>query len=677
MDRHTLAFVCSLVLLLGMSSAVAQGVEKPSVFDLPRIRASQAATRRAVTALLSKGEYAKAEQLLKQAVQRLPHDPFVHYNLACALSRQGKTEAALASLSEAITRGFRNAGHIEADDDLKSLRDQDQFKELLKKAAEPAEANPSPWKYKVTPGEIADGQVVVTESNTAFVPQAGLFHAIFKLNRELTKDKPIVQGMGEVGKLLSKWYAEKTAAGHHGDLYDNHDKDHSNMNYKAFPQLTRIEYSEAAKKRGYHNGLQRFFLFNGVTIGNSSTALTSGPYWRSQGRFVLSRPNGARLLYMQYIRNHLYFYPEHRDHDPGHNNNSSNNNKGAKGYGDLYKVNTPYLIISQGSSGSDRAFINAVAATLAAFRPKVKEQLAKQGLISPTVQMIFRMSNKTVAKAADYLTDKAHPSVFDGKQINTLKMIKMAHAMTPDVFPPMVQLKVVKEDQPVLGRDYFDIAPREHFLNSPCAIGRIVKGSAYTRRMTVSAASSVDAKGKPLTYHWKVLRGDADRIKINKLDDAGATVELVVPYHERRPIKHGSDMASNRVDIGVFVHNGTYYSAPAFVSFYYLDNEKRQYDEQGNVRMIDYTDPVKSKNYVDPLIDFKKDWRDEYLYGDDGEPAGWKRFRGQEEQRFTADGKLVTESGKGGEPIKTVNVRYVAKREGNKLPRLIQQVVEE
>jgi hypothetical protein len=48
-------------------------------------------------------------------------------------------------------------------------------------------------------------------------------------------------------------------------------------------------------------------------------------------------------------------------------------------------------------------------------------------------------------------------------------------------------------------------------------------------------------------------------------------------------------MQSNRVDIGVFVHNGRYYSAPGFVTFYTLDREGRTYTEEGRLVEIDYT----------------------------------------------------------------------------------------
>ena len=70
---------------------------------------------------------------------------------------------------------------------------------------------------------------------------------------------------------------------------------------------------------------------------------------------------GTLFLYNQYTRNNLYIYPEHHDHDPGHSGvffpNPLNHAIRDEGYGDLYPTNTPYLIISQGSSGSDQPFM--------------------------------------------------------------------------------------------------------------------------------------------------------------------------------------------------------------------------------------------------------------------------------------------------------------------------------
>jgi hypothetical protein len=441
------------------------------------------------------------------------------------------------------------------------------------------------------------------------------------------------------------------------------------MNFRTFPQLSRVIYGDEAQKRHLHWGLQRWFMYNAVCIGNSSTALTSSPAWRCQGRLALTEPGVPVLLYLQYAGNHLYLYPVHVDNNPGHNGAQ------GKGYGDVLPANTPYLLLSQGSSGSDVVFLDALVATLAALRPEVKRDLAASGALMPALQMIFRMSNHAVARPEDYLTGKAHPTAFEGAQVDAAKMVALAHDIKPEVLPPLVQLKVLEEDQGVVGRDYFDIGPRERLFDTPCAVARIEKSSKYERRMVLSAKGSKDLRNAPLTYHWAVLRGDPARIRINKLNAEGSKVELLVTYHERAAIAPGNVRESNRVDIGAFVHNGTYYSAPAFVSLYSLDNEKRVYDDKHRIRSVDYNDPAVRDNYVDPLLDFHKDWRDEYHYADNGSLAGWTRIRGDRREEFTAEGRLVLEQGKDGKPAKTAAVRYRGKPSPNGMQAL-EQVTE-
>jgi hypothetical protein len=669
------AAVYVLTMLVGLAGVLgadpppaAAPAAQPSVFDLPMLKALHVVTEGAVAEFFARGEYEKAAKLLEQAVQRIPQDFNAHYNLACALGRLGKNEEAIVHLQKAVELGFRDAKHIEGDEDLATLRKDPRFAAALKKAAEPLTTRPEGWKYKVEAAEAKDGQVVVAAGNTAWDTRLSIFRSFFKIDKEAAAAKPIAEGYGKAGDLLRQWSKEGTAAGNTGDLYDNHDNGHSRMNVKSFPQLTQIMFSPEAQKRQLHNGLQRFFLYNGVCLGNSSTALTSGPMWRCQGRLAVTQPGAPLHLYLQYVGSHLYLYPVHVDNNPGHNG------AGGKGYGDCLPANTPYLILSQGSSGSDIVFLDALAATLAALRPEVKRELAASGTLMPALQMIFRMSNRVVAKPEDYLTGKAHPTAFEGSQVDAEKMVALAHGITSPDLPPMVQIKVLEEDQPVPGRDYFDVAPRERLFDTPCAVARIVKSTKYERRMVVSAEGSKDLHGKPLQYHWVVLRGDEEKIHIRKLNAEGSQAELRVGYHPRRPIAPGSPRESNRVDIGVFVHNGVYYSAPAFVCFYTLDNEKREYDPERRIRVVDYTDPEVRDNYVDPILDFRKDWRDEYHYADGGALLGWTRIRDPKREEFTAEGQLVVEKEAPGRPAKTVAVRYVSQRGPDGVSRLRQEV---
>jgi hypothetical protein len=249
--------------------------------------------------------------------------------------------------------------------------------------------------------------------------------------------------------------------------------------------------------------------------------------------------------------------------------------------------------------------------------------------------------------------------------------------MTAADLPPMVQLQVQEEDQPAHGRDYFAPGKNERLFDTPCAIARVVRSTRYLRRMVVSAETSSDLSGKPLSYHWSVLRGDADRIKINRLNEAGSVVELLIPYHTRRAVEAGSSLESNRVDIGAFVHNGAYYSAPAFVTHFYLDNEKRVYDQDHRIQLVDYADPDVGKNYVDPAIDAPKRWRDEYHYEASGASSGWTRVRGEVKQQFTAEGVLITATDDTGRPTEGRRVQYVLKRQAQGKMVVEQQETEE
>jgi hypothetical protein len=396
---------------------------------------------------------------------------------------------------------------------------------------------------------------------------------------ELRK-KPITTDTGEVGKLLKKWYAEGSAAGNVGDWYDNRDGEHSPLDLRPYPQLRKVQYTPEDIKRRRHWALQPRTLPH-VVFGNSSTS--APPHLTgSNPRTYYCAPDGLKILESHYLHNNLYIYPEHRDHDPGHNGIGD-------GYGDLYPTNTPYLIISQGSSGSDQPFMRALPFTLAAFRPEVKKKLVEKGLLMPTVQMILRASNRHLAHPREYLTGKAHPTVFEGSWVDPLKMAKLAHDIRPDSIPPLVKLRVREEDEPEAGRDFFEPAGlSERLGDSVSVIARVWRGAAYRRRLVVSAEGSLDVNDKALTFTWVVLRGDEKRIAIKPRNKAGSVVEITVAYHERRPVAPGSALESNRVDIGVFAHNGVHYSAPGFVTFFSLDSEGRTYDDKGRIAEIGY-----------------------------------------------------------------------------------------
>jgi hypothetical protein len=637
------------------------------VFRQPMLAEVAGQMMREAALQFQRGESAKAEELLRRSTETAPFLAATHYNLGCILALRDHKEDAFRSLETAISKGFIDARNFEQDKDLISLRTDDRFAALSEKMKGAAKQPQTP---PTEPCLIADGIAWVSAKNTTWDQRTNTLHTHFQFPPRSQPPPAIIANHGKVGDQLRAWFAEGTAAGNFGDLYDNCDRDHSNLRYQQFPQLARIEYEkEIARFAAY--GLNVTLFHQGVVMGNSSTAMTSSPYWRSNVRRAYVDPRGAALLYQQYVSNKLYLYPEHRDHDPGHNG-------AGDGYGDVFPANTPYVITSQGSSGSDNPFMDAVVCTLAAFRPEVKQRLKESGQLMAAVQMIFRSSNKVVKQPADYLTGAAHPTVFDAQHLDVLRMIEAAHALTLETLPPLIQIRMVEEDQPLADRDFFDAAKSETLFDTPCAIARVHRSVRQRRRMVVSAEGSVDPNKSPLKFHWVVLRGDADRITITPRNDAKSVAEIVVPYHARRPIEADSKMESNRVDLGVFAHNGENYSAPAFISVFSLDHEAREYDATGQIRSVTYTGASEKGNYVDPFISLPKSWRDEYRYDEQQHLLGWTRHRGDQQEEFTADGALVETKDDQGRPLTARPVRYVAKpRDRNQIPLLERQLAEE
>ncbi len=654
--------------LVAVGGLTAQETVKPTnVFDQPRIAAGSNQTADAIRPLFQKQRYADAEKLLLEATAKNSSAAVNFYNLACAQARQGKTEAALASLATAAEKGFWQAALLKDDADLASLRGEESYQAIVRsverQAAEHAAKSP-------TPRLVENGVATVGTDNTVWNEGQDLFLSAFRLaDDDPRKRASAVEGHDQAGELIREWQKEGTAAGLFGILYDNHDRDHSDLPVKQFPQLTTVEYCDEAKGITLDHGSQFRLLFNLPTFGNSSTALTAGPFWRSQMRLAQVNGRAIALQYQQYANNHLYFYPEHRDYDPGRNGKDD-------GYGDVYPANTPYVITSQGSSGSDQPFLHAVACTLAAFQPATQRKLIETKLLAPTVQMVFRRSNKQVASDADYLTGKAHPPVFQGEQLDVERMVRLAHEIPADRVPPMIQLQVIDEDKPQVGIDYFEVGSAEALFDTPAAIARVYRTTARERRMVVTAATSYDANDRPLTYHWSVLQGRPADVSIHPLKDDGSLVEIRVRWHERFPIAAGSKMETNRIDIGAFVHNGSYYSAPGIVSVVCLDSETRKYSAAGQIEAVEYRSHAGGGNYADPAIHTPRDWRDEYHYDEAGQRTGWTRIRGEAREEFTTDGQLIVERDAAGKPLKTSRVIYRAKQDKPNQATTLEQVIE-
>ena len=508
----------------------------------------------------------------------------------------------------------------------------------------------------VAPGPVAvkDGIATISKPDIVWDPTVAMYRIDLSFPVGPKPAGPVMTGDSPAAIRLDTLYASGQAAGNFGDLYDDRDDGHSLMAAGLFPQMARTRYDDSA--RGFDRGLNASLLFGTPTIGNASLAITAGPFWRSLPRAALVDPKQVQALYQEYVSNQIYVYPEHRDHDPDH--------------GDVYPANTPYYLISQGSSGSDRPILQAVAAILAAFRPQVKSFLVGHGLLAPTVQWIFRVSQDGVKTNSTYLSGKAHPTVFNGSSLNVLEMVNRANQLTVADVPPMVSIKVTEESEGGAAADTSLPATGDRLFDTPSAVARVIRSTSFQKRLVVDAGDTVDPGGQPLTFRWVVLNGKAD---IHLLDDSGSKAEIVVPWQERQPMIWQPSLTSDRVDIGVFASHGTYWSAPAFISLEFPGNERRSYRPDGQIAQIDYEDPALSKLYVDPLLFPARQWRDAFLYDASGNFIGWNRVQNHAISRFTRDGARATDVDARGRPVRAEVIRYKLARSPSGLPMVVEE----
>lgn len=492
-----------------------------------------------------------------------------------------------------------------------------------------------------SPATVIEGVARISSETLEWDPATGRFRVEVDFpetvsRRRLLNAEP---SRGRAERMLDRLTASGRGAGLSGVLYDNRDRGHSSLSPTRYPRLTRTEYGEELRRLGLDRGLNELLRFDAVTLGNASLAF-KGPRGRSLPRLATSTAQGAARLHQNYRSNQLYVFPEHRDHDPGR--------------GDLFHAATPYVWISQGSSGSDRPLLGALADAVAALRPETRARLAAEGLVAPAVQMLVRRA--ALAEGVDYLSGAAHPSVLDPERVDRVRLIREAQALTADAIPPAPRLAVIDEPQPEPGRDLFGDGLSELLFDTPGAVARLARGASGRRRYLLTGAAE-DPNGRPLTYHWRVLRGDPERISLQSLDPEDRVVELVVDWPRPRPVPGDPDLLSSRIDVGLFVHNGEVWSPPAFFSLYFPPGRAVAHDAEGRPVRIDYM-----TEDSDPVLFPRRSWRDAYRYADDGALLGWTRTHEDGETAFfTAHGHRVI-SWRDGRPHRVAEVAYPVTR---------------
>jgi hypothetical protein len=482
-----------------------------SVWDYPARQPKHEYLKSRFVAAVREGDTKRMADISRQGVALLPEDPVWHYNRACALAHYKDKRPALKELEIAIDLGMTDANMIRNDRDFASLSDSKRFHELLKYAVErgrrPFFFGP---KAKVPATGLCGERVAIGEHNISWDLDIGCFVAHLKL-----------QSMAQGGNT--------------GDLYMNRDANHSAISHTNWYGLTSVVFDKASKKRGVDLNYPNM-LFPYPVFGNSSRGFRVGNHWRSLSRGLMTTDRW-RLRYMQrfYLSNQFWVFPAVDDY----------NFSGTNSLGDAFASVTPYWITTQGRSWSDLYYLKAALEISRTLPVDVKQQIVRNGLLSPVIQTIMRKSLKNVQNEEDYLSPKAHPTAFPPNGLDLPRMKKMAAEMKIADIPPVVPLTVQLggvEDQPKESEVVF-----------------------ATRFATAIALRSKDTERN---FHIKAFGADKYQFRVVHDDLCAARV-----------IQLGKDMASvfidktlltpsNRVDVAVFGKTKTSgWGAPSFISF--------------------------------------------------------------------------------------------------------------
>jgi hypothetical protein len=651
-------------------AAACAAEEKPlPVWRMPQVWPRHVQLRQQLINVMKEGDDAKMEEICREALSVIPGDATWHYNHACALAKRG-VPGALAELENAIDFGFRDADGIAKDPDFARVRETPRFAELVEKAralkGKPGRGHPEIHPTAVLPGT----SLTLNETNVVWNFDAGVFEAFFRV---MDPSTPIVN----LASLFEKstpdaperpyviaWISEGTTAGNLGDIYYNRDRGHSPLRTADFPGIVNVQPSPAARTAGVDQDHPNMLFPNCAVFGNASRARLGGAYWRSYPRASMTDPGLANRMNLLYRNNQFWVFPAHLDY-------------GKKDIGDVYPGVAPFQFVSVGSSWSDQAFIRAALSASASFTRPTKEAIIRRHLMGPTLQWLLRRTCKGVDSEGDYLSPKAHPTAFRGDNLDTVRLVKKAHALLPEQVPPFAALDLINSranpiPYPVAGRDYPDAAPEVLYATSS-AICLVLRAPAGTRPFLFRAHAEGTPGTSPASFTWRVVHGDASAVTIKAPDDdRSATPEKGIAQVtvDRRRIKE-------RIDVACFAKTAdTEWGAPSFISFFPIPQESRTYRSDGRIESIDYSNP--DGVYSDPAVSLPRHWKDTYSYDDTGKLLGWTRsYNGKDTAAFTAVGDRIVERNADGTPAKAVHVKYVPRSTNDQLEPVTLSYIDE
>lgn len=276
----------------------------------------------------------------------------------------------------------------------------------------------------------------------------------------------------------------------------------------------------------------------GIVLSNSSTASNPTEEEGSNTRFADRWWVNWFPMREAWQKGTIQFFPEYRDYDAF----------------DWFKINQPYVITSQGSSGSELNELTRCREMLEATPKEVRRWMIDNARVGDVVSYFMRSNQYD-----GYLDPLSHRVVVDqGYTIDA--DIALAKSLFVDAMPPRLSISVVSDSNDIRDRNNI---PTTSTIRTDEIAGFLRIDGTPSRTIEVKLHSD-----KPCEFHWIKCQGEC---AITFSDAAKSHARITIPHQCDFPVTKpdGSVLVSNRVEVVAVAFDGKHYSSPVFVTEYF------------------------------------------------------------------------------------------------------------
>jgi hypothetical protein len=318
--------------------------------------------------------------------------------------------------------------------------------------------------------------------------------------------------------------------------YENRDGWHS---YPGIEFENDIVLSE--KQTGWGINLNVVYE-NAIVISNSSTGRDPTETGGSNTRVPDQNKTWWYSIREMWQSGTLQFFPEHKDYDQT----------------DWFKINQPYVITTQHSSGSEMNELQRCRIIVEALQPEVRQWLIANRRVGDVVSYLMRAN-----QYSGYLDPLCHRVVVNHPVDFRDPMLvdkELASSITLDTIPPLLKIRVVSD---TMQGATVNESLASHVIRTDEVVGLIRNVATPVRTIVVELEAD-----KPCKFHWVKCQGES---AITYQNPEKTLVAITIPLQSNFDVAKpdGSTIESNRVEIIAVAHDGTHYSSPVFVTEYF------------------------------------------------------------------------------------------------------------